>query len=69
VLIIRSSAFRSQKKNREEAVERLHALVNSMLRPPKKRKATKPTKESLQKRKEEKAQRSELKHTRKKVKL
>jgi ribosome-associated protein len=46
VLVLHAQGERSQKRNREEALARLVALVRAAARPPTKRKPTKPTKAS-----------------------
>jgi len=48
VLVLQSQGQRSQKRNREEALERLVDLVRTAARPPVKRKPTKPSKASKQ---------------------
>jgi ribosome-associated protein len=55
---------RSQLRNRQAAMERLQALVAAALIIPKKRRATKPTKASKEKRLDEKRRRSEIKRGR-----
>lgn len=64
VIILKAQQHRSQEKNREAALNRLHQLVNSVTRSPKKRIATKPTKTSQQKRLDEKSRRGQLKSLR-----
>lgn len=49
-LIIKATNHRTQNRNKEEALQRLQALVLKALTPPKKRKKTKPTKASAQRR-------------------
>jgi ribosome-associated protein len=46
VLVLTAQGERSQKRNREEALARLVALVRAAARPPVPRKATKPTRAS-----------------------
>jgi ribosome-associated protein len=67
IVVIKSQQYRTQEKNREEAVRRLQELIDSIavLRP--KRKPTKPTRISQQKRRESKTQRGQLKIMRKKL--
>jgi ribosome-associated protein len=63
VIIIESHEFRSQKRNRESARERLAELIRAASRPPKKRTKTKPTKASKERRlsgKKVRAQRKRL---------
>jgi len=54
VIIIKSGRYRSQEKNREEALARLHELVNRAMIAPGTRKATRPTRRSQEKRLERK---------------
>ena len=67
VIIIKAQRYRSQEKNREDALARLQALIKSAGFSPKKRTATKPTKSSVKKRMESKTQRGQLKVLRGKV--
>ena len=50
VIIIKAQQFRSQEKNRDDALKRLQALIKSVATTQAKRKPTKPTKSSKQKR-------------------
>ena len=67
VLILKAQQHRTQEQNRQDALLRLHEIVNSVARPPKARRATKPTYGSKQRRLEGKSQRSETKALRGKV--
>lgn len=67
VIIIKAQRFRSQEKNREDALERLQALIISAGYSPKKRTPTKPTRSSKKKRLEGKTRRGELKNLRGKI--
>jgi ribosome-associated protein len=67
VVIIKSQEFRNQEQNRNEALRRLKALVQSVALPPKKRVATRPTRSSQRKRLESKAKRSAVKALRGRV--
>ena len=67
VVVIKAHQYRSQELNRAEAMERLLALVDSVSRVPRGRKATKLTRSSQRKRLEGKAQRGEIKALRGKV--
>jgi ribosome-associated protein len=67
VIIIKAQRYRSQEKNREDALARLQALIMSATITPRKRTATKPTKSSIKKRIEGKSQRGQLKALRSKV--
>jgi len=64
LLIIESSKFRTQEKNRAGAIERLNELVRKAKEKPKLRQKTKPTRASKEKRLKGKKQRSEIKKTR-----
>jgi ribosome-associated protein len=67
VVVIKAQRHRSQDMNRQDAVERLHELVESVLRPPRPRKPTKPTLGSKKRRLEGKSQRSQVKALRGKI--
>ena len=69
ILVIKSSARRSQLRNKEAAVERLFEIVREAAKEKKPRKKTKPSKKSVEKRLEEKTIRSAIKEHRKKPKL
>ena len=64
VLVLQSQGQHSQKRNREEALERLVALVRAAARPPVKRKPTKPTRASKQRRLDSKKRHGVLKSLR-----
>ena len=61
VVVIKAQQHRSQDQNRDEAIERLHALVRQAAARPKLRRATKPTRGSKRRRLEAKKRRSEVK--------
>jgi ribosome-associated protein len=67
VVVIKAQSYRSQEKNRAEALERLQRLLSSVAVPPKPRKATKPTRGSQQRRLAGKVQRGEVKRLRGRV--
>ena len=67
VIVIKAQRYRSQDKNREDALVRLQALIESATIPLRIRTATKPTRASKKRRLENKAQRGELKTLRGKV--
>jgi ribosome-associated protein len=67
VLILKAQQHRTQEQNRQDAMLRLHEIVNSVAQPPKTRRATKPTYGSKQRRMEGKSQRSATKALRGKV--
>ncbi|WP_431859294.1 alternative ribosome rescue aminoacyl-tRNA hydrolase ArfB [Azospirillum sp.] len=64
VLIIQADGYRSQLRNREDALERLIDLIRDASVPPKPRRPTKPTFGSQQRRLEGKAVRSQVKKMR-----
>ena len=61
IVIIKAQEFRSLEKNRAEAMRRLQALIDKGSVMPRVRRATKPTKTSIAKRLDGKAQRAKLK--------
>jgi ribosome-associated protein len=61
VVVIKAQEHRSQDMNRADALQRLQALVDSGAKPPRVRKATKPTYGSKQRRLEGKSQRGQTK--------
>ncbi len=67
VIQLKVSHSRSQRKNLDEAVKRLNALVAKAYETPKKRKKTRPSKKAIEKRLKTKAKRSEIKKNRKKI--
>ena len=67
VIIIKAQRYRSQEKNRDDALARLQALIESAVFTPKHRTATKPTRASKTRRLESKSQRGKLKSLRGKV--
>lgn len=67
IIIIKAQRYRTQEKNREDAFKRLADLISNALRPVKKRKATKPTGQSVSKRLESKNKKSKVKLSRGKV--
>jgi ribosome-associated protein len=67
VLIIQARRFRTQERNRKDAVDRLTALIRKASRKPKPRRKTKPTRESKKRRLEAKRKRGMIKHMRRSV--
>jgi len=61
VVTIKAQQYRSQEQNREDALARLSELIQSVAIPRKKRRATKPTKGSKERRLESKTKRGKLK--------
>ncbi|HEX7965908.1 MAG TPA: alternative ribosome rescue aminoacyl-tRNA hydrolase ArfB [Gammaproteobacteria bacterium] len=66
VLIIQAQRHRTQERNRADALERLVALVEQALHPPKPRKKTKPSKGSKRRRLEGKKRQGDKKRLRSK---
>lgn len=64
IIVIKAQRFRSQVKNREDALSRLGELLRAALRSPRKRLPTKPTEAARRRRLEEKSQRGRLKRSR-----
>jgi ribosome-associated protein len=67
VLIIEARRYRSQEHNRQDAIDRLVALIRKAAEKPKLRKRTRPTAEARQKRLEEKRRRGNIKRLRREV--
>ncbi len=67
VIVIRAQRYRTQERNRQDAMERFQGLLTKALVEQKMRKSTRPPKSAVEHRLEEKAQRGELKVSRKAV--
>jgi ribosome-associated protein len=67
VIVIKAQEYRSQEQNREEALKRLQALIESAVVRPKLRKASKPSRRSQLKRLDSKTKRGQIKALRGKV--
>ncbi|MBN1813867.1 MAG: aminoacyl-tRNA hydrolase [Anaerolineae bacterium] len=67
VLVIDARRYRSQERNRQDAVDRLVALIQKAAQKPKARRKTKPSAESKRRRLETKRRQSEKKQLRKPV--
>ena len=65
VLIIQAAETRSQFRNRQIALARLKSMLEESLKRPKKRKPTKPSKSSVEKRLKSKKRQAEKKQSRK----
>ncbi len=65
VIVIEARRFRSQERNRLDALERLVALIRKAAQAPRLRRKTKPTAASRERRLDEKRRRGAIKHTRK----
>jgi ribosome-associated protein len=68
VMIIKAQRFRSQERNREDALERLFALIREAAIPPIPRRPSKPTKGSKERRLESKRQNQATKQGRRPIK-
>lgn len=69
VIVIKAQSSRSQEQNRAAALQRLKTVLQSVLREPKPRRPTRPTRAAQRRRVEEKKQRGQLKHSRAKARL
>jgi len=69
VVVIKSQQYRTQEKNRDEAIKRLVEIIKKAGVVQKKRKATRPTLNSKKRRVDSKVRRSKVKSMRKKVSL
>ena len=67
VIVIKAQKYRSQEKNREEALNRLRDLIKKVTLRQKKRKPTKPSRSSRKKRLDSKSKRGKTKALRGKV--
>lgn len=67
IIVIKAQQYRSQEKNRADAIERLMQLIKSVAVSQKKRIATKPSKSSQRKRMDSKTKRGQTKRLRGKV--
>ena len=69
IIIIKAQSFRTQSMNKDDALQRLKALIISAMIVQKSRRPTKPTRGSVQRRLTGKANRKDVKQTRKKVQI
>lgn len=67
IVVIKSQRFRTQERNKEDAINRLVEFIRKSIKPVKKRKATKPSAEAKKKRLDDKSKRKKLKEMRRKV--
>jgi ribosome-associated protein len=67
ILIIKAARFRTQERNRQDALSRLVSLIQRAAEIPKTRRKTKPTQLSRKRRVDEKRRRSDIKRTRRPV--
>ncbi len=66
-IVISSQQFRSQKRNKDDVIEKFYNYLAKVLTPVKKRKKTKPTKNSVEKRLAAKKHLAEIKKSRGKI--
>ena len=64
VLVLTARRFRTQERNRADAIERLVEMIRAAATPPKRRRKTKPTRASKQQRVEKKRRHSSTKRLR-----
>ena len=67
VVVIKAQRYRTQERNREDAMARLQAMVDAASHVPRVRRATRPTKGSQRRRVDEKVKRGKIKATRGRV--
>ena len=67
VLVIKAQRYRSQDRNREDALARLQELVDTAASPPVERRPTRPTRSSKRRRVDAKVRRGQIKEGRRKV--
>ena len=67
ILIVEAKRFRTQEKNRQDALDRLVTLIRKAVQKPKPRKKTKPTKASKERLLAAKRHRSRIKRMRRRV--
>ena len=67
IVVIKAQRFRSQEKNREDALNRLKSLILKSLTKQKKRKITQPSRSAKKKRMDYKTKHGDLKELRRKV--
>jgi len=61
ILVMTATRFRTQERNRQDAIDRLHALIDSVTIPPRPRIATRPTRASKERRLQAKTRRAQIK--------
>ena len=69
ILVVEARRFRTQERNRKDAIARFNDLVHKAFEIPKARKRTKPSAASIEKRLQSKKQRGEQKRDRQKYQL
>ena len=66
-LVVRSHTYRTQLENKEDAIKKVNDLISSALKKKKARIATRPSKQSKEKRLESKKRSSQIKEARKRL--
>ncbi len=69
VVVIKAQSFRTQDQNKDDALKRLKEIILAAMQAQKKRRATKPTRNSQKRRVENKKKKGETKSLRSKVNL
>lgn len=67
IIVIKAQTFRSQEKNKEDALGRLKIMILKAMKRPKKRKPSRPSKNAKAKRMDHKSQRGQVKKLRGRV--
>lgn len=67
IVVIKAQRFRTQEKNRDDALERLAAMIQSAMVEQKERRPTRPTKASKIRRVDSKTRRGDIKRNRTKI--
>ena len=67
VVVIKAQRYRTQEKNRADALNRLEAIVRGAIETPKARRATKPSRSARNKRMDNKSHRGKIKQLRSRV--
>jgi len=67
VLVIQARRFRSQERNRQDAIDRLVKLIKEAVKRPSPRRSTKPTRASKERRLNTKRQRADIKQLRQRI--
>jgi ribosome-associated protein len=63
-LVITSQRYRDQKRNEEDCLDKLRAMLTAVAHPPKRRRKTKPSRASVERRKQQKRETSHKKQQR-----
>lgn len=67
VLVIQARRFRSQERNRQDAIDRLVKLIKEAVKRPSPRRSTRPTRASKERRLNTKRQRADIKQLRQRI--